>query len=122
MEATNYFEIPDALWERIEPLFSRMVRKRPGGSTPTPFRVLLAGMLYRLKTGCQWGMIPKHYGSKSALHEHYQRWVHAGIFEEILRIIASEYQTSVGFDFEWQSMDGSLIPAPARKKKTNKKD
>ena len=67
-------------------------------------------------------MIPKHYGSKSALHEHYQRWVHAGIFEEILRIIASEYQTSVGFDFEWQSMDGSLIPAPARKKKTNKKD
>jgi transposase len=117
MDTFNYFEIPDALWERVEPLLSRMARTRSGGSTPTPLRVLLAGMLYRLKTGCQWSMIPKHYGSKSTLHEHYQRWVHAGIFAEILRVIATEYQDLPGFDFEWQSMDGSLIQSPVRKKK-----
>lgn len=122
METLNYLEIPDTLWEKIEPLFSGLVRKKSGGSTPTPFRVLLAGMMYRLKTGCQWNMIPKHYGSKSTLHEHYQRWVHAGIFEEVLRIIANDYQTLVGFDFEWQSMDGSLIQAPVRKKGGATKD
>lgn len=57
-------------------------------------------------------MIPKQYGSKSTLHEHYQRWVHAGFFQENLRIIATEFHSHAGFDFEWQPMDGSLIQAP----------
>jgi transposase len=122
MNALTYLEIPDALWEQIEPLFSGLARKKSGGSAPIPFRTLLAGMLYRLKTGCQWCMVPKHYGSKSTLHEHYQRWVHAGIFDKILRCIASDYQKYAGFDFAWQSMDGSLIQAPTRKKRTTRKD
>ena len=112
----TYHEIPDELWERIEPLLSPFIRKRTGGSAPTPFRVLLAGMLYRLKTGCQWNMVPKQYGSKSALHEHYQRWVHAGVFAKILDMIASEFHDCSGYDFEWQAMDGSLVQTPARKK------
>jgi transposase len=116
MKNIKYFELPDSFWQRFEPLFSGQVRKRSGGVTPIPLRVLLAGMLYRLKTGCQWSMIPKHYGSKSTLHEHYQRWVRAGIFAQILRIIADEFQNHRGFDFEWQSMDGSLIQAPVKKK------
>jgi transposase len=116
MNAVTFSAIPDALWDRIEPLFSRFKRKRPGGSPQTPFRVLLARMLYRLKTGCQWSMIPKQYGSKTVLHEHYQRWVHDGVFAEILRIIVTEFHDRSGFDFAWQAMDGSLIQAPVRKK------
>lgn len=118
MEALTYHEIPDVLWERIEPLFSRFQRKKSGGSAPIPFRTLLAGMLYRLKTGCQWSMIPKLYGSKSTLHEQYQRLVHAGVFAEILHIVATEFHALSGFDFEWQAMDGSLVQAPVRKKES----
>jgi transposase len=116
MDTTIFFEIPDALWEKIEPPFSPFKRKRPGGSPPIPFRILLSGMLYRLKTGCPWSMIPEHYDSKSTVHEHYQRWVHAGIFAKALSIIATEFHDRAGFDFEWQAMDGSLIQAPVRKK------
>ena len=116
MSTFTFLEIPGELWERIAPLFARFERKRSGGSTPTPFRILLAGMLYRLKTGCQWSMVPKQYGTRTTLHEHYQRWVHAGLFAEILSIIATEFHDHTGFDFEWQSMDGSLVQAPVRKK------
>jgi transposase len=116
MNTFTFLEIPDELWARIAPLFIGFERKRPGGSVPTPFRTLLAGMLYRLKTGCQWSMLPKQYGAKSTLHEHYQRWIHAGLFSEVLRIIATEFHNHSGFDFAWQSMDGSLIQAPTRKK------
>jgi hypothetical protein len=35
---------------------------------------------------------------------------------EILRCLASDYQNHAGFDFAWQSMDGSLIQVPTRKK------
>ena len=116
MNKLTYFEIPDELWERIESLFDGFTRKKPGGITPIPFRTLLAGMLFKLKTGCQWSMVPKQYGSKSTLHEHYQQWVRAGIFAKILSIIAIEFHEKIGFDFEWQSMDGTLIQAPVRKK------
>jgi transposase len=111
MSTFTFLEIPGELWERIEPLFICFERKRPGGSgpTPSPFRTLLAGMLYRLKTACQWRMVPKHYGSKSTLHEHYQRWAHAGLFAEILRIIATEFHDSAGFDFAWQSSLSRLV-------------
>jgi transposase len=116
MKKLTYFEIPDELWKRVEPLFDHFKRKKSGGIAPVPFRTLLAGMLYKLKTGCQWSMIPKQYGSKSTLHEHYQRWINAGIFAEILSIIAVEFHEKIGFEFEWQSMDGTLIQAPVRKK------
>jgi transposase len=122
MNEKIFFEIPDELWEKIEPLFSPFKRKRSGGSPPIPFRTLLSGMLYRLKTGAQWSMIPKQYGSKSTLHEHYQRWVHAGVFAEILRIITTEFHNHSGYDFAWQAMDGSLIQAPVRKKKPIRRD
>lgn len=117
METLTYQEIPDALWERIEPLFAHFIRTKPGGSAPTPSRTLLAGMLYRLKTGCQWSMIPEQYGSKTTLHEHYQRWVRTGVFARILERITAEFDDRLGFDFEWQAMDGSLVQAPVRKKK-----
>ncbi len=61
-------------------------------------------------------MIPKCYGSKSTLHEHYQRWAQAGVFKQIMEILAPEYDRQLGFELEWQSMDGSLVQAPVRKK------
>lgn len=116
MASMTYFEIPDELWEKIESLFKSISSGRPGGHPDPNFRLLLSGILYRLKTGCQWHMIPRQYGSKSSLHEQYQRWVRHGIFKEILKIVSEEFDSLLGFDFEWQAMDGTLIQAPVRKK------
>ncbi len=59
-------------------------------------------------------MIPKCDASKSTLHEHYQRWA---LFKQIMEILATEYDQQLGFELEWQSMDGSLVQAPVREKK-----
>ncbi len=47
------FRIPDALWERVEPLLSRVRRSRKGGRPPLPRRRVLDGIFYVLRTGCQ---------------------------------------------------------------------
>jgi len=57
-------EISDDLWDRVKPLLKPFERTKSGGSTPLSFRIILNGILYLLKTGCQWNMIPKCYGSK----------------------------------------------------------
>jgi transposase len=111
-----YKELSDEFWKRVEPLLELFKRTRPGGSPPLPFRTILNGIFYLLKTGCQWDMIPKCYGSKSTIHEHFQRWVSAGVFDEIFRLDLKEYEELQGIAWDWQSMDGSLVQAPTRQK------
>lgn len=110
-------EIPDNLWEKIKPLLEPFKRTFPGGSKALLFRAILNGIFFLLKTGCQWNMIPRCYGAKSTIHEHFQRWVSAGVFDKIFQLNLEEYEESKGIAWEWQSMDGTLIQAPVRQKK-----
>ena len=64
MKQTDFRDVPDELWERIEPLLAPFKRKRSGGSKPLAQRTVLAGILYKCRTGCQWAMLPACYGSK----------------------------------------------------------
>ena len=105
-------EISDELWERIEPLLSPFKRQKSGGSQALPFRNILNGILYVLITGCQWNMIPKEYGSKSTIHEHFQKWVANKVFDQIFQLLLEEYDSLKGINWEWQSSDGSLLQAP----------
>ena len=57
MKQTDFRDVPDELWERIEPLLAPFKRKRSGGSKPLAQRTVLAGILYKCRTGCQWAML-----------------------------------------------------------------
>ena len=109
-----YQEISDDFWKKVEPLLAPFKRKKSGGSLPLDFRLLLNGIFYVLKTGCQWHYLPPCYGSKSTVHEHFQHWASAGVFAEIFRLNAKKYQELHGIHWEWQAMDGALVQAPVR--------
>ena len=70
--------------------------------------MILTGIFYVLKTGCQWSFVPRGYGAKSTVHEHFQRWVQGGVFAGMFRGYAQEYQALKGIQWEWQAMDGTL--------------
>ena len=40
-----------------------------------PYRKVLDGIIYVLRTGCQWKMLPKEYGSGSTCHRRFQEWI-----------------------------------------------
>ena len=42
MKQTDFRDVPDELWERIEPLLAPVKRKRSGGSKPLAQRTVLA--------------------------------------------------------------------------------
>ena len=113
----DFTELPDGLWAKFEPLLEPFKRKRSGGSPPISSRSIMNGIIFRLKTGCQWNMIPKCYGSKSTIHEHYRRWAKHGVFDQLMKICLEDYHRQQGLHLLWQSMDGSLIQAPVRTKK-----
>lgn len=114
------FRIPDALWDRIQPLLPRARRARMGGRPPLPQRQVLDGIFYVLRTGCQWKAAPPEFGSGSSLNRYFQRWQRRGVFRTLWQPALHEYDDEIGSDWEWQSLDGSMTKAPSGGKKTGK--
>jgi putative transposase len=75
-------------------------------------RRALAGIVYRLKTGCQWKAIPRQFGSGSALHRRFQEWAEAGVFHIFFAEMVHYYDDRVGVDLKWCSLDSASVKAP----------
>ena len=73
---------------------------------------MLDGVLYVLRTGCQWKAVPREFGAGSTIHRRFQRWVDAGCFEAIWKRLLQDSDLDVGLDWRWQSADASLHKAP----------
>ncbi|WP_032927055.1 transposase, partial [Leptospira santarosai] len=73
-----YSEIPNELWEKIAPLLPKEKPKPEGGRNRVPARVVMTGIIYRMKTGCQWRAIPNEFGSGQTCHRRFQEWERAG--------------------------------------------
>ncbi len=68
--------------------------------------------MYVLRTGCQWKAIPKErYGSASAIHAHFTRWMRAGFFVALWRAGLTEHDEMTGISLSWQSNDGAMVKA-----------
>lgn len=55
-----------------------------GGRPPTDTRKAIAGIFWILDNGAKWKDLPREFGSKSAVHRCFKRWVEGG-FERIMR-------------------------------------
>ena len=55
-----------------------------GGRPPTDKRKVIRGIFWILDNGAKWKDLPREFGSKSAVHRHFQRWVREGVFERIM--------------------------------------
>lgn len=119
--ASKFHQIPDALWERIEPLLPKYKRSCKGGRPRLPLRNVVTGILFVLRTGCQWKAMPSEFGSGSAVHAYFQEWVRLGVFEKLWRYALEEYDDLQGIDWEWQSLDGAMTKAPLGGEKNREK-
>src|SRR2546428_2928484 len=57
-------------------------------------RRVLDGVLYVLRTGCQWKAVPAEYGSGSTVHRRFQRWVARGCWEAMWRLLLQYYDAA----------------------------
>ena len=119
--ASKFYQIPDALWERIEPILPTYKRSCKGGRPRLPLRNVVTGILFVLRTGCQWKAMPSEFGSGSAIHAYFQEWVRLGVFEKLWRCALEEYDDLQGIDWEWQSLDGAMTKAPLGGEKNREK-
>ena len=63
------------------------------GRPVIPFRKVLNGIVYVIRTGCQWKMLPSEYGSGSTCHRQFQQWIRMDIFKKIWIRLLKEYDS-----------------------------
>lgn len=111
-------EIPDDLWQKIQPLLPKQKQAGTPGRPAIDFRIILNGILYVLRTGCQWKAVPRCFGSGSTLHRRFQQWVSHGVFEMSWVIMLEQYDRQHGIQWQWQSLDSTSVKAPLGGQKT----
>ena len=119
--ASKFHQISDSLWERIKPLLPVYKISCKGGRPRLPLRNIVTGIVYVLRTGCQWKAMPAQFGSGSAIHAYFQEWVQLGVFERLWQCALEEYDELKGIDWEWQSLDGAMTKAPLGGEKNREK-
>jgi len=76
-------KISDELWDNISDLLPYEKPRYTVGRPIIPFSKVLDGIIYVLRTGCQWKMLPKGFGSGFTCHRRFQHWVQKVIFKNI---------------------------------------
>jgi transposase len=120
MAQIKSWTVSNALWEKIAPLVparrrvegKQYQRKAGAGRKPMDARQIFSGMVYVLRTGCQWKALPREYGAASSVHKYFQDWQAAGFFLRIWQAGLAEYDGMQGIAWEWQSIDGTMGKAP----------
>jgi len=81
--------LSDELWEIIEPLFPAEPPKPKGGRPRVSNRAALTGILFVLKTGIPWEMLPQEMGCGSGMTcwRRLRDWQEAGIWDRLHLIL-----------------------------------
>jgi transposase len=114
------WHIPDDLWKKIKPLLGKEKPPDTPGRPVVPYRVVFNGILYVLRTGCQWKVAPEKYGSGSTLHRRFQQWRRRGVFTRLWRLLLREYDDRRGILWLWQALDSAMTKAPLGGPQTGK--
>jgi hypothetical protein len=57
VQLPTLWTIPDQMWRRIRPLLPTEKEPDTPGRPPVPFRKVMNGVLFVLRTGCHWGRL-----------------------------------------------------------------
>src|SRR2546423_7238031 len=106
MPRTRPWEVSDELWERVAPLIPQRAARPKGGRPPADDRQMFAAIVYLLRTGIQWNALPRELGASSTVHDRFQEWERAGLFEALWQAGLAEYDELRGIDWAWQAADG----------------
>jgi transposase len=108
------WEVPDGLWERIEPLLPvRQRRFRYPGRKPLDDRRVLSGILFVLHTGIGWEHLPQElgFGCGMTCWRRLRVWQEAGVWARLHELLLAELNASGELDWSRAAADTSQIQA-----------
>jgi transposase len=116
--------IEDELWELIEPLLpaAKPRRRKNPGRMPVSDRAALTGILFVLRSGIPWNMLPLEMGcgSGATCWRRLRDWQKAGVWDRLHRVLLSKLREVDRIDFSRAVADSSSIRAVGAGKKRDR--
>ena len=105
--------VSDALWEMIEPLLPAEPPKPQGGRPRVPDRAALSGIIFVLKSGIPWEMLPQEMGCGSGVTcwRRLRDWQEARVWERLHQALLDQLGKADQIDWTRASLDSASIPA-----------
>jgi transposase len=104
--------VPNALWAAIEPLLPPEPAKPKGGRPRVDDRAALAGILFVLRSGIPWEMLPAEIGcSGMTCWRRLRDWQAAGVWTRLHRILLERLADAGKLDWSRAALDSSSIAA-----------
>jgi transposase len=107
--------IDDDLWARIEPLLPKRRRRNRqyAGRAPIPDRAVLTGILFVLRSGIPWNMLPREMGcgSGTTCWRRLARWQRARVWTRLHTVLLNELRRRGQLDLARAVVDSSSLRA-----------
>ena len=104
--------LPNALWAAIEPLLPPEPAKPRGGRPRVDDRAALAGIIFVLRSGIPWEMLPAEIGcSGMTCWRRLRDWQAAGVWTRLHRILLERLADADKLDWSRAALGSSSIAA-----------
>ena len=106
--------VADELWTLVEPLLPKQPPKPKGGRPRVNDRAALTGILFVLKTGIPWEMLPQEMGCGSGMTcwRRLKEWHRVGVWERLHRALLDRLGEADRIDWSRASLDSASVAAP----------
>jgi transposase len=105
--------VSDELWAVVAPLLPPEPPKPKGGRPRVPDRACLTGIIFVLKSGIPWEMLPQELGCGSGMTcwRRLRDWHDAGVWERLHQALLDRLGEADQLDWSRTSLDSASIPA-----------
>ena len=104
--------VTDELWAALAPLLPPEPPKPKGGRPRCDDRAALAGIVFVLRSGIPWEMLPRELGcSGMTCWRRLRDWQMAGVWAGLHRVLLEQLADAGQLDWSRASLDSASVPA-----------
>ena len=105
--------VSDDLWAAIAPLLPPEPPRPKGGRPRLPDRAALTGILFVLKSGLPWEMLPAEMGCGAGMScwRRLRDWHEAGVWAALHRVLLERLQAAGQIDWRRAALVSASVPA-----------
>jgi putative transposase len=87
-------DLTDEQWKLVEPY---LPDAKPGGRPrKTDLREVFNAVLYLVRSGCQWRMIPHEFPPWRTCYNYYRAWIDSGTWDEMAYLLRTDVRNEAG--------------------------
>src|SRR6516165_2105578 len=87
-------DLTDEQWKLVEPFLPDA--RQGGRPRKTELREVLNALLYLVRSGCQWRMIPHEFPPWRTCYNYYRAWIDTGTWDEVVYLLRTDIRIEAG--------------------------